>query len=84
MVTRRSPEAYLKHVVSSPEAFRHGYLVVAILFSEQTSLRNKLEKEHRGFSAGEQRPVSAKESLALCRSASSSAEQVPERGRAAD
>ena len=34
-------KAYLKHVVSSPEAFRHGYLVVVILFSEQTSLRKR-------------------------------------------
>lgn len=37
--TLRSSGSYLKHVVSSPEGFRHGYLVVAILFSEQTSLR---------------------------------------------
>jgi hypothetical protein len=36
--TPQAPEAYLKHMVSSPEDFRHGYLVVAILFSEQTSL----------------------------------------------
>lgn len=32
------PQLYLKHVVSSPEDFRQGYLVVAILFSEHTSL----------------------------------------------
>lgn len=31
LATRQGREAYLKHVVSSPEAFRHGYLVVAIL-----------------------------------------------------
>lgn len=35
------PQLYLKHVVSSPEDFRHGYLVVVILFSEHTSLREK-------------------------------------------
>lgn len=35
------PQLYLKHVVSSPEDFRQGYLVVAILFSEHTSLWGK-------------------------------------------
>lgn len=45
--TRQSPEAYLKHVVSSPEGFRHGYFVVAILFSEQISLGKQLEQPLR-------------------------------------
>lgn len=38
------PQLYLKHVVSSPEDFRHGYLVVVILFSEHTSLREEEKK----------------------------------------
>lgn len=42
------PQLYLKHVMSSPEDFRHGYLVVVILFSEHTSLRE--EKCQRGNS----------------------------------
>lgn len=33
--------AHLKQVVSSPVGFRQGYRVVAILFSEQTSLQGE-------------------------------------------
>ncbi|XP_068418863.1 phorbol-12-myristate-13-acetate-induced protein 1 isoform X2 [Eschrichtius robustus] len=35
--TRRSPETYLKHVVSSPEGFRHGVLMVMALEIAQIS-----------------------------------------------
>lgn len=71
--------AYLKHVVSSPEAFRHGYLVVAILFSEQTSLR----ESQRGKvvdSAGERTPGRAGGPASRCAQQA----QVPEPGRPAD
>lgn len=37
----RGRGAHLKQVVSSPVGFRQGYRVVAILFSEQTSLQGR-------------------------------------------
>lgn len=55
------PQLYLKHVVSSPEDLRHGYLVVAILFSEHTSLWGK--KSWRGNSVEGQRQSGEQDAL---------------------
>lgn len=85
--TLRSSGSYLKHVVSSPEGFRHGYLVVAILFSEQTSLR----KSWRGNVVDSPRSAAGSalgepSARGLQGSACRRAEQplVPERVRRAD
>lgn len=77
-----SPGAYLKHVVSSPEGFRHGYLVVAMLFSEQISLK-KLEElgwPLRARVAGNARRSSAFRAPRRRRSPSADAGRTPRSG----
>ena len=77
-----SPGAYLKHVVSSPEGFRHGYLVVALLFSEQTSLKKlgELGWPLRARAAGNARRASASRAPRRLRSPSADAGRTPKSG----
>lgn len=77
-----SPGAYLKHVVSSPEGFRHGYLVVAMLFSEQTSLKKlgELGWPLRARAAGNTRRASASRAPRRLRSPSADAGRTPKSG----